>query len=102
MIPDIAPEYVEFEGGFRDTPEWGSAFIISPWYVYLWYGDTRLIEKYYPAMQEYLRYLQSQAKDNIVAYGLGDWFDIGPGNPVSRSSRRTASRPRPYTTMTCA
>lgn len=81
MIPDIAPEYVEFEGGFRDTPEWGSAFIISPWYVYLWYGDTRLIEKYYPAMQEYLRYLQSQAKDNIVAYGLGDWFDIGPGNP---------------------
>ena len=81
MIPDIAPEYVEFEGGFRDTPEWGSAFIISPWYVYQWYGDSRLVEKYYPAMQEYLRYLQSQAKDNIVAYGLGDWFDIGPGSP---------------------
>lgn len=81
MIPDIAPEYVEFEGGFRDTPEWGSAFIISPWYVYLWYGDSSLIERYYPSMQRYLEYLQSQSKDNIVAYGLGDWFDIGPGNP---------------------
>ncbi|MDY3069404.1 MAG: family 78 glycoside hydrolase catalytic domain [Parabacteroides sp.] len=81
MIPDIAPEYVEFEGGFRDTPEWGSAFIISPWYIYQWYGDTRLIEKYYPYMQRYLDYLASQAKDNIVSYGLGDWFDIGPKAP---------------------
>ena len=30
MIPTIAPELVEFEGGFKDTPEWGSSFIISP------------------------------------------------------------------------
>lgn len=25
LIPDIAPEYTVFEGGFRDSPEWGSA-----------------------------------------------------------------------------
>jgi hypothetical protein len=81
MIPAIAPELVEFEGGFKDTPEWGSTFIISPWYIYLWYGDTKLLEEYYPDMQKYLDYLTSRADNDIVAYGLGDWFDIGPNSP---------------------
>ena len=81
MVPCIAPELVEFEGGFRDTPEWGSSFIISAWYIYKWYGDTRLIETYYTDMQRYLDYLSSKANNHIVAYGLGDWFDIGPKNP---------------------
>ncbi|RHJ84774.1 family 78 glycoside hydrolase catalytic domain [Parabacteroides sp. AM08-6] len=81
MVPAIAPELVEFEGGFKDTPEWGSTFIISPWYIYQWYGDTRLIETYYPDMQRYIDYLSSKANNHIIAYGLGDWFDIGPNSP---------------------
>lgn len=81
MIPTIAPELVEFEGGFKDTPEWGSTFIISPWYIYQWYGDTRLIETYYPDMQRYIGYLSSKANNHIITYGLGDWFDIGPKPP---------------------
>jgi hypothetical protein len=80
-IPTIAPEYVRFENGFEDTPEWGSSFIISPWYIYKWYGDRRLLETYYPAMKRYLEYLTSRAEGHIIAYGLGDWFDIGPKNP---------------------
>jgi hypothetical protein len=80
-IPTIAPEYVRFSNGFEDTPEWGSAFIICPWYVYQWYGDRRLLDEYYPAMQRYLDYLGTRAENHIVAYGLGDWFDIGPKNP---------------------
>jgi hypothetical protein len=44
LIPDIAPEYVIFEDGFRDSPEWGSASIIVPWMYYEWYGDDRLIK----------------------------------------------------------
>ncbi len=63
------------------TNEDGSSFIISPWYIYQWYGDSRLIAEYYPDMQRYIEYLSSQAKDHIVAYGLGDWFDIGPNVP---------------------
>ncbi len=80
-IPTIAPMYVMFEGGFEDTPEWGSAFVICPWYAYKWYGDKSMIVKHYPAMKRYIEYLSSRANDNIVAYGLGDWFDIGPGAP---------------------
>jgi alpha-L-rhamnosidase len=42
LIPDIAPEFTEFEGGFRDSPEWGSSAIILPWYAWQWYGDRRI------------------------------------------------------------
>jgi hypothetical protein len=80
-IPTIAPEYVRFANGFEDTPEWGSSFIICPWYIYKWYGDRRLLEEYYPAMQRYLDYLGTRADNHIIAYGLGDWFDIGPNSP---------------------
>ena len=67
MIPTIAPELVEFEGGFKDTPEWGSTFVISPWYIYQWYGDTRPIETYYPDMQRYIDYLSSKADNHILS-----------------------------------
>lgn len=74
-IPTIAPEYVCFEGGFRDTPEWGSAFIIIPWKIYEWTGDDFLIRQYYSAMKRYVGYLESKVdKRGIVAYGLNDWL----------------------------
>lgn len=81
MVPSIAPEYVRFSDGFENSPEWGSASIIIPWYVYKCYGDDSLLKEYYPQMKKYLRYLSSRAKNHIIEYGLGDWFDLGPKNP---------------------
>lgn len=81
MIPDIAPEYVHFEGGFRDSPEWGSTGVLLPWYMYQWYGDKSVLAENYDMMKRYVEYLSMQAKDHIVNYGLGDWFDIGPEKP---------------------
>jgi beta-glucosidase-like glycosyl hydrolase len=81
LVPDIAPEYVAFQGGFRDSPEWGSAAAINPWLVYQMYGDRSLLEKHYDMMARYAAYLASKAKDHIVSHGLGDWYDIGPKPP---------------------
>lgn len=81
LVPDIAPEFVPFSGGFRDSPEWGSSAVIIPWYVYNWYGDKRPMERAYPMMKKYVDYLGSKAKGSIVSHGLGDWFDLGPGTP---------------------
>ena len=81
MVPTIAPQYTVFSGGFLDTPEWGSAYIIIPWYIYQWYGDKRPIEENYDKMAQYVDYLSSKANGHIVAYGLGDWCDLGPGEP---------------------
>ncbi len=81
MIPDIAPEYPVFEGGFRDSPEWGSAGVILPWYLYQWYGDTRILRTSYTMMSRYADYLGSRTSDNILMHGLGDWYDLGPAFP---------------------
>ncbi len=81
LVPDIAPEYVPFEGGFRDSPEWGSASVIIPWQVYRWYGDKEILEKAYPMMKKYVQYLGGKAKNHILDYGLGDWYDLGPKFP---------------------
>jgi hypothetical protein len=81
LTPDIAPEFVHFEGGFRDSPEWGSNGIIFPWYLYEWYGDKQVLTEAYPMMQRYADYLLKKSDNYILSYGLGDWFDIGPKNP---------------------
>jgi alpha-L-rhamnosidase len=81
LIPEIAPEFVKFDEPFRDSPEWGSAAIILPWYVYKWYGDKALLEDCYPMMKRYIDYLKTKAKNNILTQGLGDWYDLGPNKP---------------------
>ncbi|MCK4990747.1 MAG: family 78 glycoside hydrolase catalytic domain, partial [Bacteroidales bacterium] len=81
LVPDIAPEYVPFERGFRDSPEWGSASVIIPWQLYRWYGDKEVLERAYPMMIRYVDYLSRKSKNNILYHGLGDWFDLGPKQP---------------------
>jgi hypothetical protein len=86
LIPEIAPEYVKFTWGgdmFRDSPEWGSAMILAPWYLYKWYGDKDVLIKSYPAMKKYMAYLEQKGKPSnyILKQGLGDWYDLGPKAP---------------------
>jgi hypothetical protein len=94
MVPDIAPEFVIFEGGFRDSPEWGSAYVILPWYIYRWYGDIRPMQQHYEGMKRYTDYLASTADGHIVSHGLGDWYDLGdqpPGESQLTSKGVTAT-----------
>ncbi|NIJ54293.1 family 78 glycoside hydrolase catalytic domain [Dyadobacter arcticus] len=79
LIPDIVPEFVPFEGGFRDSPEWGSSGVVLPWYSYQWYGDRNLLSDHYEMMKRYVDYLGTKATGHILMHGLGDWFDMGPG-----------------------
>jgi hypothetical protein len=87
MVPAIAPEYVAFlnadgtDSAFRDSPEWGAAVVLSPWATYRYSGDRRILETGYPAMRGYADYLATRARDGIIDYGLGDWYDIGPKSP---------------------
>ena len=81
LVPSFAPEYKPSTGGFRDSPEWGSASVILPWLIYKWYGDISVLEKAWPMMVGYVEYLKSKSNQNILSYGLGDWFDLGPRIP---------------------
>ncbi len=81
MVPDIAPEFTQFSGDFRDSPEWGAAIVLSPWAAYQFYGDREQLRRHVTQMQQYVSYLDSRTRDHLLAYGLGDWYDIGPGAP---------------------
>jgi hypothetical protein len=81
MVPDIAPEYVRFSGGFRDSPEWGSACVLVPWQQYEWTGDVEVLRRTSEMMRRYVDYLGSRATGRILSYGLGDWYDLGPKPP---------------------
>lgn len=84
LVPDIAPEYVVFSGGFEDSPEWGSACVMVPWNLYRWYGDEAVLKEAWPMMERYVAYLSDKADGGILSHGLGDWFDNGPG-PLGES-----------------
>lgn len=81
FVPDIAPEFVVFGGGFLDSPEWGSSSVILPWLLYTWYGDKDVLQRAYPMIKRYVDYLTSKSKDQILTHGLGDWYDYGPKPP---------------------
>ncbi len=81
LVPDIAPEYVIFSQGFRDSPEWGSAIILAAWQHYQFTGDERPLRLHYDAMGRYVDYLRRKATGHILSHGLGDWYDIGPKSP---------------------
>lgn len=90
LVPNICPEYVtgfeKWHRGFLDSPEWGSACILSPWYVYRRYGDSGILEKYYDVMKKYINYLGGKTHHEILHHGLGDWLDIGPCTPHSQNT----------------
>ncbi len=81
LIPDIAPEYTVFKGGFRNAAEWGAAFILVAWQQYLFTGDVDLMRTHYDAMKRYVAFLESRTKDGILSDGLGDWYDLDLDKP---------------------
>lgn len=80
-MPTTAPEYAIFEGPgmdvFAESPEWGNSLVLLPFMYRMAYGDDSLIRQYYPAMRRYVDYLTTRADNNILSFGLGDWYDYG-------------------------
>lgn len=83
-VPTICPQYTSFQPPwdvFNDSPEWGSAIVRVPWAVFMFTGDDTLIRRHYANMRAWANYLAGRAEDGLIRYGLGDWYDIGPGDP---------------------
>ena len=78
------PDFVPTSGWGRSGPDgspgamadpwWGGAIVMTPWKLYLHYGDTRVLEEGYPSMKAYVDYLGATAKDHLIHWGLGDWL----------------------------
>ncbi|HTE19919.1 MAG TPA: glycoside hydrolase family 78 protein, partial [Armatimonadota bacterium] len=84
-LPGIVPSSGwGYEWG--NGPAWDSAYLLIPWYLYEYYGDTRILERHYEGMRRYVDYLTRRAKGGIVDIGLGDWVPPGATAPVEVTS----------------
>jgi hypothetical protein len=79
FVPTTAPEYSVFGGNFRDSPEWSSSFVLSPEQNFDFYGEMQSATRHYANIKRYVDYLGTRASGYILNYGLGDWYDLGPG-----------------------
>lgn len=51
---------------------WDSAFILIPWYSYIYDGDLEILKSHYPQMQRLMDYNSAMSDGYIVYHGLGD------------------------------
>jgi len=67
-------------------PAWGTAYPLLCWYMYQYYGDTRVLEEQYDGLRKYVEFLRSKAEGGLLKYSYyGDWVavDKTPGSIVS-------------------
>lgn len=67
-------------------PAWGTAYPLLCWYMYLYYGDLPLLEAQYDGLKDYVEFLRSEAKNDLLEFShYGDWVAVEktPGDFVS-------------------
>lgn len=87
-ITEIAPFTGIDDKGFGDLSGplgWQLAFPYLQQQLYWYYGDKRVIETYYPALQKQIAFLQSNAKNNLFYWDISDHEAIDP-KPESLSA----------------
>ncbi len=74
LIPDISP--TETKKGVRnDDAGWDSYCVLMPWYMYLYFDDTRILTRHYDGMKKYVDHLTSKAENGIINFGTySDWI----------------------------
>ncbi len=79
FVPHTAPY-----GGGGGGPAWGSAYVITPWFYYLYYGNSRILEQHYSGMKQWVEYLGTRTDENGIVvreepdgWCLGDWATPG-------------------------
>ena len=80
-VPNTTP----YHSGGGGTA-WGSAYIIIPWYMYLYYNDVRILEEHYDGMKKYIEYLDGRKdKDGLIFIDPIDSWDLGEWVPPTHT-----------------
>jgi len=73
-------------GGENADPAWATAYPLICWYMYEYYGDTRVLEEHYDGLRKYVEFLRTKAENGLVKFSsYGDWVAVEkcPGAIVS-------------------
>ena len=69
-LPHAVPNPYRTGGG----PYWCSFVIMAPWQTYMNYGDSRLLERYYPLMQKWFEYVDAYTVDGLLRPWPNEWY----------------------------
>jgi alpha-L-rhamnosidase len=62
----------------QSRPDWGAATVLLPWYAYVYYGDTIIVQNAWKLMEGWMAYLDEKVvKDGVIEQGYGDWCPPG-------------------------
>lgn len=89
-VPDIVPNFWQMN---KSSTAWGDAITIIPWQMYLLYGDKKVLEDNFSAMERWVLYIKNDSLDEFLwtcskeeqrLWGkhYGDWLalDAAPGS----------------------
>jgi alpha-L-rhamnosidase len=78
-FPDIAPTIdIIGAGNFA----WADAGVMIPWLLFEVYGDRRVLERHFGAMQRWIDHRTKGAKDDLnTSWSYGDWVSPPPQTP---------------------
>ncbi len=77
-VPVVVPAYWPF---YNEEITWASTFLLVPSVLHDLYGDTRVIEKHYPAMKRWVGHMRGYIKDGLMPRdSYADWC-VPPEKP---------------------
>ncbi|MGR3660952.1 MAG: family 78 glycoside hydrolase catalytic domain [Paracoccaceae bacterium] len=81
-FPDVAPRANSRNDG---APAWGDAGVILPLLLYQTYGDTRILDRMYQPMADWIAFIRrhnpNYIRENRNHNNYGDWLAIGQETP---------------------
>ena len=79
---DVSPRVIDESDG---APAWGDAGVIVPWTTWLHYGDTRIIDENWDAMERWMKYIHSEnpglIREKRRNNDFGDWVPADSTTP---------------------
>jgi alpha-L-rhamnosidase len=85
----VLPAIIPTDGwGYHwaNGPDWTSTIAIIPWNIYLFYGDSRILEENYDNIKRYVDYIDENYPSGHTDWGLGDWVPVKSVSPKEFTS----------------
>jgi len=85
----VLPAIIPSDGwGYHwaNGPDWTSTIAIIPWNIYLFYGDSHLLESCYGNIKRYVDHITAISPSGLTDWGLGDWVPVKSVTPKTFTS----------------
>ena len=88
-LPGIVPTN-DWGFAWGNGPAWDNVLFELPYRIYVYTGDTEIIEYGKPYMMKYLKYMDGNRDERgLLHYGLHDWLPINKDIPLEYSDTAT-------------